>query len=98
NLLIFELQSGVAMRERMVPRVPNMTQVGRRRLHGRYLAYIGPASPGKDLGLPVNSRVAEPALGTTDQAARDLGSLESSKLADDPVGLVEPRHAGRTGG
>ncbi len=84
--------------ERGVPGVADVPQVVGRRLDRRDLLDLRRAAPGEDIGLAVDARVAEPALGAADQPAGHLRPLDPGELADDPVGALVPGQPRRAGG
>ncbi len=98
DLLMLESEVLVVGRERGVPGVADVAQVGRRRPDRRDLLDLRRAAPGQDIGLAVDARVAEPALGAADQPAGHACPLDPGELADDPIGALVPGQVGRAGG
>ena len=95
DFLVFQALRRIILGKCLVPGVADVSQERGRGLDRRDFLDLGRASPGQNVGLAVDPGMAEPALGTTDQSARDLCPLQSGKFADDPVGSFAPWQPGR---
>ena len=90
HLLVLQRQRGIALRDRVLPRLAQVPEDARRGLERRDLFHVVARAPRQDRRAPVHVGVAEPALRRGHEPVPDLRAVVARELADRVVAILGP--------